>query len=143
LVDAVGNGNLAAAQEAEKLLFQTTFTGLKQSMQGDPARVSEFEAAEKVFPTIGTDPRATKSILNFMTAQGQRDYAEQQALVKSRQEGSFNPATWEADYQQKLRAGKVPGVPSSQVPSGASEGQTGKSKSGKPIVFRNGRWEYQ
>src|SRR6185312_3824003 len=36
LVDAVGNGNLGAAQEAEKYLFQTTFSGLRQSMQGDP-----------------------------------------------------------------------------------------------------------
>jgi hypothetical protein len=118
IIDAVGAGNLAAAQEAEKLLFQTTFSGLRQSMQGDPARVAEFQSAEQVFPSIGTDPRATKTILKFMTDQGQRDYAEQQALVNARKSGTFNPATWQADYQEKLRGGKVPGVPQSQVPSG-------------------------
>lgn len=118
LVDSVANGSLAASQEAEKYLFQTTFSGLRQAMQGDPARVAEFQSAEQVFPSIGTDPRASKAVLNFMVDQGKRDYAEQQALVKSRKEGTFNPATWQADYQQQLRAGKVPGVPTSQVPGG-------------------------
>lgn len=117
-VDAVAGGNLGAAQEAEKYLFQTTFAGLKQSMQGDPTRVSEFQAAEQVFPSLGTDPRATKSVLKFMQDQGNRDFAEQQALNKSRTQGTFNPVTWQADYQSQLRAGKVPGVPSSQVPGG-------------------------
>jgi len=144
LVDAVGNGNLGAAQEAEKYLFQTTFSGLRQSMQGDPARVAEFQAAEQIFPSIGTDPRAAHDVLNFMKQQGQRDFAEQQALTKARKDGTFNPATWESDYQEQLRAGKVPGVPSSQVPASITkEGTTGKSKSGRPTIFRNGRWEYQ
>lgn len=125
LVDSVANGSLAASQEAEKYLFQTTFSGLRQAMQGDPARVAEFQSAEQVFPSIGTDPRASKAVLNFMVDQGKRDYAEQQALVKSRKEGTFNPATWQADYQQQLRAGKVPGVPSSQVPGGGKAMPTG------------------
>lgn len=141
LIDSVSNGNLAASQEAEKYLFQTTFSGLRQAMQGDPARVAEFQSAEQVFPSIGTDPRASRAVLNFMVDQGKRDYAEQQALTNARRGGTFNPATWQADYQQQLRAGKVPGVPQSQVPGGGE--QKGKSKSGKPIVFRNGRWEYE
>jgi len=124
LVDAVASGDLAATQEAEKYLFQTTFSGLKQSMQGDPARVAEFNSAEQVFPSIGTDPRATKSVLNFMMQQAQRDYAEQQALKKARTAGTVNPATWEADYQQQLRAGQVPGTPASQVPKGAPTSKT-------------------
>jgi hypothetical protein len=119
LVDAVAGGDLASAQEAEKYLFQTTFSGLKQSMQGDPARVAEFNSAEQVFPNIGTDPRATKAVLGFMTDQANRDFAEQQALVKARKTGTVNPATWQADYQQALRAGQVPGVAPSQVPGGA------------------------
>lgn len=144
LVDAVGNGNLGAAQEAEKYLFQTTFSGLRQSMQGDPARVAEFQSAEQIFPSIGTDPRAATAVLNFMKQQGQRDYAEQQALNTARKNGTFNPATWQADYQAQLRAGKVPGVPTSQVPGSApQDGTTGKSKSGRAMVYRNGQWEYQ
>jgi hypothetical protein len=120
LVDKVAGGSLADAQEAEKYLFQTTFAGLKQSMQGDPARVAEFNSAEQVFPTIGTDPKATASVLKFMTDQGQRDFAEQQALNKARTAGTFNPVTWQADYQKSLRAAQVPGVPASQVPGTAA-----------------------
>jgi hypothetical protein len=119
IVDKVAGGSLADAQEAEKYLFQTTFAGLKQSMQGDPARVAEFNSAEQVFPTIGTDPKATASVLKFMTDQGQRDYAEQQALRTARTSGTFNPVTWQADYQKQLRAAQVPGVPPSQIPGGA------------------------
>lgn len=119
MVDAVSGGNLAAAQEAEKYLFQTTLTGLKQSLGGGSPYAGEANKAEALFPSIGTDPRASKAVLNFMQQQGQRDFAEQQALNKARKEGSFNPVTWQADYQQQLRAGKVPGVPESQVPSGA------------------------
>jgi hypothetical protein len=120
-VDAVAGGDLGSAQEAEKYLFQTTFAGLKQSMQGDPSRVAEFNSAEQVFPNIGTDPRATKAVLGFMTDQANRDYAEQQALVTARKAGTVNPATWQADYQQKLRAGQVPGVPSGQVPTAGTK----------------------
>lgn len=119
MVDAVSGGSLAAAQEAEKYLFQTTLTGLKQSLGGGSPYAGEANKAEALFPSIGTDPRASKAVLNFMQQQGQRDYAEQQALSKARKEGSFNPVTWQADYQQQLRAGKVPGVPESQVPTGA------------------------
>ncbi len=118
LVDKVGNGNLGAAQEAQKYLFQITFAGLKQSMQGDPSRVAEFNEAEKLFPKINTDPRAAAALLNFMEDQGKRDYAEQQWLNKARTSGTFNPATWEADYQKSLREGQVPGVPKNQNPGG-------------------------
>lgn len=143
IVDSIAGGNLAAAQEAEKYLFQTTFSGLRQAMQGDPARVAEFQSAEQVFPSIGTDPRAAQAVLNFMTDQGKRDYAEQQALVKARESGTFNPVTWQASYQQQLRAGKVPGVPGSQIPNaGPQEGAKSTSKSGRPTVWHNGRWEY-
>lgn len=35
-----------------------------------------------------------------------------------------------------------PAAPRPSSPSGTQEGQRGTSKSGKPIIFRNGRWEY-
>ena len=140
MVDKVSNGDLAASQEAEKYLFQTTFAGLKQANQGDPAHVSEFNAAEKVFPSIGTDPKATQSVLNFMRQQAQRDQAEQQALVQARRDGTFNPVTWQGDWAAKLKSGTAPGVPKGQTPDGL---QRTTSKSGKPMVLRNGRWEYE
>lgn len=149
-VDAVAGGNLGDLQTAEKFLFQTTLSGLRQSMQGDSAHVAQFQAADKVFPSMGTDPRARQEVLNFLRDQGTRDLAEQQALNTARKTGTFNPATWQADYQQQLRGGQVPGVPASQVPrmSGAApqvnlEGAMHKSKSGKDMVFKNGRWEYK
>ena len=30
-----------------------------------------------------------------------------------------------------------------QQPSGFTEGSKTKSKSGKPMIFRNGQWEYE
>jgi hypothetical protein len=121
MIDAVANGDLAATQEAEKYLFQTTFSGLKQSMQGDPARVAEFNAAENIFPSIGTDPKATAKVLKFMSDQGSRDFSEQQALTQARANGTFNPVTWESQWQNRLRSGTAPGVPASQVPGPASK----------------------
>ncbi len=153
LVDAVDQGDLGKTQAAEKFLFQTTLMGLRQAMQGDPARVAEFNEANKVFPNIDTDPRAKQMLLNFISARAQRDYAEQQALIKARTDGTFNPVTWEGEYQQQLRAGKVPGTPAGQIPklsgqssqstNGPKEGETAKSKSGKPIIFRDGHWYYE
>jgi hypothetical protein len=40
-------------------------------------------------------------------------------------------------YPDSANAGKKP------AGGGTQEGQTGTSKSGKPIIYRNGRWEYQ
>lgn len=140
--DKVAGGNLASIQEAEKMLFQTTLTGLEQSMTGDP-HVAQFNAANKVFPNVDTDPRAREMVLGFLRDQGNRDFAEQQALKKARTEGSFNPSTWQAQYQQKLREGQT-GAPASQVPKPANQPQErrSKDKNGEEIVFRGGRWEY-
>ncbi len=116
LVDAVAGGDLGKTQAAEKMLFQTTLMGLRQAMQGDPARVAEFNEANKVFPNIDTDPRAKKFLLNFIADRAQRDYAEQQALNVARKDGTFNPVTWQGDYQRELRQHEVSGTPQNQVP---------------------------
>lgn len=115
-VDAFSGGDLGKLQEAEKFLFQTTLSGLRQSMQGDAGHVAQFNAADKVFPNVDTDPRARETVLNFLKDQGTRDLMEQGALNTARKVGTFNPATWQADYQQALRGGQVPGVPASQIP---------------------------
>lgn len=140
LVDAVSRGSLGEVQAAEKYLFQSTL----DTLQAGGAGMSDnrFAAASAALPSIDTDPRAKASLMGFIRDRGQRDYAEQQALNTARKNGSFNPATWEADYQNSLRQGKVPNVPESQKPVSEPE-QTGTSKSGKPMVFRNGRWEYK
>ena len=38
---------------------------------------------------------------------------------------------------------RTSGAPTAKGTSGPKEGDTGTSKSGKPIVYRNGQWEYQ
>lgn len=117
IVDAVGRGNLGEVQAAEKYLFQSTLDTLQQGGAG--ITDSRFAAAAAALPSIDTDPRAKASLIGFIQDRAQRDYAEQQALVEERRKGTFNPATWQADYQQKLRAGAIPGVPPSQVPTTA------------------------
>lgn len=138
LVDAVNEGDLGKTQEAEKFLFQTTLTGLRQAMQGDSAHVSEFNAANAVFPNIDTDPRAKAKVMGFISDQAERDYREQQALNESRKAGTFNPATWQGDYQQQLRAGRIPGTPESQIPR-PSQGATSSNKTIKRTGTYKGR----
>jgi hypothetical protein len=85
-----------------------------------------------------------------------------QALDNARQEfKDQNPLVWEAMEKKKAQQeGRAPvtyqqaimnrakelmqgatGAPAQA--SGPREGDTAKSNSGKPIIFRNGRWEYQ
>ncbi len=143
LVDSVSGGDLGATQEAEKMLFQQTLMGLRQSMQGDAAHVSEFNEANAVFPNIDTDPRAKQKIMNFISNKADRDYAEQQSLSTSKKNGTFNPATWQADYQQQLRAGKVPGTPASQIPSGVKTiVRTGTFNGKKVAEYSDGTHAY-
>lgn len=141
VVDAVARGNLGEVQAAEKYLFQSTLDTLQQGGAG--VTDQRFASAAAALPSIDTDPRAKASLMGFIRDRAQRDYAEQQALNQARVNGTFNPATWEASYQQRLRANQVPGTPASQVPTAAPQERRSKSKSGKPIVFRNGQWEYE
>jgi len=48
------------------------------------------------------------------------------------------------EYNTKLKANeKAPAKATTQQPSGFTEGSKTKSKSGKPMIFRNGQWEYE
>jgi hypothetical protein len=48
------------------------------------------------------------------------------------------------EYNTKLKANeKAPTKATMQQPSGFTEGSKTKSKSGKPMIFRNGQWEYE
>jgi len=48
------------------------------------------------------------------------------------------------EYNTKLKANeKAPTKATTQQPSGFTEGSKTKSKSGKPMIFRNGQWEYE
>ena len=48
------------------------------------------------------------------------------------------------EYNTKIKSTeKAPAKAATQQPSGFTEGSRTKSKSGKPMVFRNGQWEYE
>lgn len=48
------------------------------------------------------------------------------------------------EYNTKIKSTeKAPAKASTQQPSGFTEGSRTKSKSGKPMIFRNGQWEYE
>ena len=48
------------------------------------------------------------------------------------------------EYNTKIKSTeKAPAKTATQQPSGFTEGSRTKSKSGKPMVFRNGQWEYE
>jgi hypothetical protein len=48
------------------------------------------------------------------------------------------------EYNTKIKSTeKSPAKAATQQPSGFTEGSRTKSKSGKPMIFRNGQWEYE
>jgi hypothetical protein len=48
------------------------------------------------------------------------------------------------EYNAKIKGTeKAPAKVTTQQPSGFTEGSRTKSKSGKPMIFRNGQWEYE
>jgi hypothetical protein len=48
------------------------------------------------------------------------------------------------EYNTKIKSTeKAPAKAATQQPSGFTEGSRTKSKSGKPMVYRNGQWEYE
>jgi hypothetical protein len=48
------------------------------------------------------------------------------------------------EYNTKIKSTeKAPAKAATQQPSGFTEGSKTKSKSGKPMIFRNGQWEYE
>jgi hypothetical protein len=56
-----------------------------------------------------------------------------------------NTSDFISDYNNKLKSvEKTPEAkPSTTTPFGFKEGAKTKSKSGKPMVYRNGQWEYE
>lgn len=116
VVDKIAGGNLAAAQEFEKLMVNTTMGQIRQQLQGiGGSRLSqlEFETFQHNNPNINTDPRAIDKIFNFWNRVANRDYEEQQALNAEVGKPGFNMATWPARWQRVMREkGMVSGTTS-------------------------------
>lgn len=107
LVDRIGNGDLGASQEFQKLMVNTTMGQIREQLQGVGAsRLSqmEFQAFTENNPNIDTDPRAIEKIFNFWTKLYQQDHAEQTELNRYLKDGgdiSEWPARWQDIAQQR------------------------------------------
>lgn len=101
LVDAIGNKNLAASQEFQKLMVNTTMGQIREQLQGVGAsRLSQMEFAtfQQNNPNIDTDPRAIEKIFNFWTRLYQKDKAEQSQRAEYIKNGG-DPVDWPAKWQ--------------------------------------------
>lgn len=120
LVDKIGNGNLAASQEFNKLMVNTVMGQIREQLSGiGGSRLSqmEFQSFQKNNPNIETDPRAIDKVFNFWTKLYQRDRLEQSGLNDYLTHGgdiSQWPATWQKIATQRgyimpsVTAGGVP-----------------------------------
>jgi len=64
------------------------------------------------------------------------------ALTTFQQEASIAGQAAQEAIQEAVSGAGLVAPPGGETSSGPQEGAKGTSKSGKPIVFRNGRWEY-
>jgi hypothetical protein len=109
LVDKIAGGNLSDVQSFNKFLAQSVIAGVRQSSGGDSARVAEVENYIKNNPTVNTDPRALKRLLDFTDKLANKDFAEQAFLTRKQKTGEYNPETHFGEAQEYLRSsGYIP-----------------------------------
>ena len=105
LVDKIGNGDLAASQEFNKLMVNTTMGQIRTQLEGiGGSRLSqqEFDTFQKNNPNIDTDPRAIDKIFNFWTRIYNRDATEQSQLNEYLEKGG-KLSQWPAEWQKRAR----------------------------------------
>ena len=85
-----------------------------------------------------------KSYSDVVQAAAQLNKLAEAAEMEGTPESTSRAATLRRQAEAMLTGvGEKRGVPSGASAGGPKEGETAKSKSGKPIVFRNGQWVYQ
>jgi hypothetical protein len=113
--------------------------------------------SQRVIGTIGNisdRPAAAKATLEYAKAKIEYADAKARAWITARKANpNIDRAAFEIDFDdtkgEKIfkdaneRMNKILGVSATPATGGLKDGQTSVSKSGKPIVVRNGKWEYQ
>jgi len=113
--------------------------------------------SQRVMGTIGgisDRPAAAKATLEYAKAKIEYAEAKAKAWAAARKANpNLDRLEFEVDFDdtkgEKIfkdaneRMNKILGVTAKPAASGLKDGQTSVSKSGKPIVVRNGKWEYQ
>lgn len=104
LVDKISNGNLAASQEFEKLMVNTTMSQI-QSQLPDGSRIAqqEFFTFNKNNPNLNTDPRAIEKIFNFWTKIYNQSADEQKTFADERKKPGFDVQDWPSIWQGLAR----------------------------------------
>ncbi len=157
LVDRVAGGDLSAVQSMNKFLAQSVIASARQAANGS-TYASEVENFLKNNPSVETDPRALKRFIQFNNKLARVDLLENEALAQAKENGIYNPGTWQADWQKIAeKKGLLPKTPTQQETgektkqqsspqekptSQYKEGQTG-TYNGKKVIFKNGAWSYQ
>lgn len=105
-VDKIANGDIAASQEFQKLMVNTTTSQMRQQMQGMTSHTTqkEFESFLDANPNINTDPKAIDKIFGFWQKMYGRSRTEQSALTEHLKSGgdiSEWPSQWQTQMQEK------------------------------------------
>jgi hypothetical protein len=117
------------------------------------SQLNSERESQRVVGTAGSladKPAAAKATLEYAKAKIEYSDAKARAWAEARRtnpgidrlafEANFDATTGEKIFKDvNERMARILG----QTPGGLQEGQTSKSKSGRDIIYRNGRWEYQ
>lgn len=142
LVDKVANGNLAASQEMQKLMVNTTMGQITQQLP-NMSRLAQVEYTSFTAnnPNLNTDPRAVEKIFNFWTDLYKQSHEEQTGMDEHLAKGgdiSRWPTIWQDIAQKK-------GYVNTNI-TGTMEDKDGPTKlpDGAKIWRKNsetGKWE--
>jgi len=99
LVDKVANGNLAASQEMQKLMVNTTMGQITQQLP-NMSRLAqvEYTSFTQNNPNLNTDPRAIEKIFNFWTSLYKQSHEEQTGMDEHLAKGG-DVARWPTIWQ--------------------------------------------
>ena len=122
---AIGDRDKAARTEKFKSYIGNTVIPRLKEFGGNDS-VEELRMLERVMGgDITLEPEALSEIMASIETKQMRGIERMQR------------------QQQAIESGKVPGTdPGTDRARKEQEGQTGVSRSGKPMVYRNGQWEY-
>lgn len=99
IASKIAGGDVSAGQELQQLFAGAALNNLKQVLDGQGRiNAAEYKNFTQNSEGLLTDPDALRKIAAFQNKIYGDDFSEQQALAEARNNGKFNPATWEAEY---------------------------------------------
>lgn len=153
LVDRLGNGDISAGQEFQKLMVDSTMSRIRVALEGiGGSRINqqEFEHFQQNNPNIDTDPRAIDKIFKFWQRQYNISRDEQSGMNQYiSQHGNLSewPQKWQDTLQNKYGVGEddavaaTSGMLNPKAPAAATLPDSAKSalQEGHVTTFKNGQ----